>query len=55
MKKGSTFRELVENSVMLDQNHLLYYLTDYHAHETVGRRDYMEDRCICLPRYSLKL
>lgn len=51
-KKGGSaiFRDVVEDNVFISQSHLLYYLTDYHCHETCGRREYMEDRCIALPR-----
>lgn len=37
--------------VALDQNHLLYFLLDHSITEEQGRRDYMEDRTIAIPRF----
>eukprot|EP01119_Soliformovum_irregulare_P008193 TRINITY_DN2123_c1_g1_i2.p1 TRINITY_DN2123_c1_g1~~TRINITY_DN2123_c1_g1_i2.p1 ORF type:complete len:965 (+),score=312.69 TRINITY_DN2123_c1_g1_i2:38-2932(+) len=56
VKKGSLMfgRDVVEDSVMINQNHLLYFLTDHGVYELQGRRDYMEDRCLCLPRLHQK-
>lgn len=34
----------------LSKNHLLYFLTECAAYEEQGRRDYMEDRCVVIPR-----
>ncbi|PRP74630.1 hypothetical protein PROFUN_03552 [Planoprotostelium fungivorum] len=42
--------EVVEDSLHINQNHLLYFLTNTGFYECQGHRDYMEDRCIVIPR-----
>eukprot|EP01117_Protostelium_nocturnum_P005615 TRINITY_DN2024_c0_g1_i1.p1 TRINITY_DN2024_c0_g1~~TRINITY_DN2024_c0_g1_i1.p1 ORF type:complete len:885 (-),score=341.18 TRINITY_DN2024_c0_g1_i1:35-2689(-) len=42
--------ELIDDSLFINQNHLLYFLTSYGLYECQGHRDYMEDKCIALPR-----
>lgn len=47
-------RELQEEESTLDQNHLLYFLTQASFHAEQGRRDYMEDKAIAIPRLRQK-
>lgn len=53
-KKGSQVfaRELTQDSlpIQVNQNHLLYFLTEHGICELQGRRDYMEDRCTRISR-----
>jgi len=47
---ASDRKEFIEDSLHISQNHLLYFLTTAGFYECQGHRDYMEDRCISLPR-----
>ncbi len=45
-------RLMLKDALCINQNHLLYFLLDHASYELQGRRDYMEDRCISIPRYN---
>lgn len=51
-RKGSKIleREFVDDSIHLNQNHLLFFLCSHNITECAGRREYMEDKAIAITR-----